>query len=56
MQKQKEESCLLFSSDVFPQDGSIVSVRSFLAKTKDRTAIPWGVAIQPLNPPVKSYV
>ena len=30
--------------------------RYSVARTKDRSAIPWGVAIQPLNPHVETHV
>lgn len=30
--------------------------RHSVARTKDRSAIPWGVAIQPLNPHVETHV
>ncbi len=30
--------------------------RHCVARTKDRSAIPWGVAIQPLNPHVEMHV
>ncbi|KNB43743.1 hypothetical protein JH06_3372 [Blastocystis sp. subtype 4] len=42
MQSLKEDSCLLFSSTVFPHN----------ARIKDKSSIPWGVAIHPLNPRV----
>ena len=56
MQSPKEDSCLLFSSTVFPHNGLCSYQLSFLARIKDKSSIPWGVAIHPLNPRVEFQV